>query len=89
MVVLVDALLLYFQFIARTFVTHQSIWYSGWLTVAWLLAPLVSVAISLTLMTLPAHIIPKLWWCFMVLDAIHFANFVTEFFTVNICSYYF
>lgn len=69
---------------ARPLEVRHDNWYCSWLYIAWLFAPLASVCIALILMTLPPYINPKLWACFMILDAIHLANFVMEFFTVNI-----
>ncbi|XP_030020261.2 uncharacterized protein LOC115440191 [Manduca sexta] len=58
-------------------------WYSRWLYVVWLGAPFASAFIVLILNVLPIDVILTLSWVLFLLDVIHLAHFIGEFYTME------
>lgn len=73
-----------FQWMDEPVEAHSNAWYNRWLALVWVIEPLFSAAIVLMLCTLPLHLVYDMLWVLLVLDLIHLAYFVSEFYAVTI-----
>nr|XP_037868548.1 uncharacterized protein LOC101743360 isoform X2 [Bombyx mori] len=69
---------------AKPMEAHHSSWYVKWLYLAWVVAPTTSVAMVLILDTLPQNFIGKHIWGLILSDLVYFANFIAEFYTMEL-----
>ncbi|KAI8436587.1 hypothetical protein MSG28_010114 [Choristoneura fumiferana] len=61
---------------------HSNAWYNRWLALVWVIEPLCSAAIVLMLNTLPLDLLHEMLWVLLILDLIHLAYLVSEFYAV-------
>ncbi|CAK1580027.1 unnamed protein product [Parnassius mnemosyne] len=59
-------------------------WYSRWLFITWLIEPVVTSVLVLSLETVPDESTYILYWILLVLDIVHFLHFLSDFFMMEL-----